>query len=367
MKKVSKALVLAGICLGVVSSQIVSKEPFEVQPDGTVLFTSDIQMAKGKDINLTAIQGTKYKILSFEENKTVLSNPMNSHIYFKTQGAQVPRVVFDRNGKVGIGVTNPAAQLDIKSRGNNNLGGLALWDAQKSGSIRMWFDSGQRRHITGGDGRGDLYINGNSEAGNVIMSIGTSSKLGVGVTAATARLEVKAIEDDVNSGIVFRNKGNTGTIRVWFDANGKRHITGGDGRGDLFINGNGQHGNVVLSTGASSQVSIGTTTIPSDDDGNKYKLTVDGGIYATDLRIRPTVHADYVFKKDYNLMPLSELKTSIEKNQHLPGMPSEKEVLENGVSVAEMQNKLLEKVEELTLYILQQEERIKELESRLDS
>ena len=115
------------------------------------------------------------------------------------------------------------------------------------------------------------------------------------------------------------------------------------------------------------KVAIGTTKHKSDDTGNFYKLTVNGGIYALDLRIRPSLSADFVFENDYNLMPLSELKTSIQKNKHLPGIPSEKEVQKDGVSVAEMQTKLLQKIEELTLYVidLKEENEIQSKELKL--
>ena len=68
--------------------------------------------------------------------------------------------------------------------------------------------------------------------------------------------------------------------------------------------------------------------------------------------------ADYVFKPEYKLMPLSELEAFIQKNGHLPNLPTEAEVMENGVNLAEMNVKLLEKVEELTLYVIELEKKI---------
>ena len=91
-----------------------------------------------------------------------------------------------------------------------------------------------------------------------------------------------------------------------------------------------------------------------------YKLTVNGGIYALDLRIRPDLSntADFVFEEDYQLMPLSEVESNIKANKHLPGIPSAKQMVENGVSVAEMQANLLQKIEELTLYMIAQNKKI---------
>ncbi len=75
---------------------------------------------------------------------------------------------------------------------------------------------------------------------------------------------------------------------------------------------------------------------------------------------------DYVFEDDYKLMPLDELESFIAERRHLPNVPSAKEVKSSGLNMTVMQMKLLEKVEELTLYNLQQEKKIRELQARLD-
>lgn len=75
---------------------------------------------------------------------------------------------------------------------------------------------------------------------------------------------------------------------------------------------------------------------------------------------------DYVFDNDYKLMSLSELEQFIKTKKHLPEIPSEKEVKENGINLGEMQGKLLLKIEELTLYIIEQEKQLKELQKQID-
>jgi hypothetical protein len=65
-----------------------------------------------------------------------------------------------------------------------------------------------------------------------------------------------------------------------------------------------------------------------------------------------------VFNKDYKLLPLNELTSFITNNNHLPEIPSEKEVLEDGVNMGEMNALLLKKIEELTLYIIKQQQQI---------
>ncbi|MCE7057179.1 hypothetical protein LZF95_21035 [Algoriphagus sp. AGSA1] len=98
-----------------------------------------------------------------------------------------------------------------------------------------------------------------------------------------------------------------------------------------------------------------------------HKLAVNGTIQTKEVNITTAGWADYVFKPEYKLMPLSELEAFIQKNGHLPDVPTEAEVMENGVNLAEMNVKLLEKVEELTLHLIRQEELIKDLYKRIDS
>ena len=78
------------------------------------------------------------------------------------------------------------------------------------------------------------------------------------------------------------------------------------------------------------------------------------------------VWADFVFEDNYNLMPLDEVKKFIDTNNHLPEIPSEKEVLAEGISVGTMQTKLLQKVEELTLYVIDAKRENETLKRRIE-
>lgn len=96
------------------------------------------------------------------------------------------------------------------------------------------------------------------------------------------------------------------------------------------------------------KVGIGTN-IPDE------KLTVNGIIHAKEIKIDLTGPlADFVFKPSYRLMPLHEVEMFVQTNNHLPGIPSATEVQANGLNIGEMQNKLLQKIEELTLYVIEQ-------------
>lgn len=90
---------------------------------------------------------------------------------------------------------------------------------------------------------------------------------------------------------------------------------------------------------------------------------VFGLLRAKEIKVE-TMGADFVFEKDYQLPTLEEVATHIKEKKHLPDVPSAKEMQENGISLGEMNAKLLQKIEELTLYIIAQEERIQKLENK---
>ncbi len=99
---------------------------------------------------------------------------------------------------------------------------------------------------------------------------------------------------------------------------------------------------------------------------NDYKLAVDGKAVAKEFVVLEVGDwADFVFDESYQLMELEEVAKSIEVNKHLPGIPSAVEVKQNGMNVAEIQVKLLQKIEELTLYVIEQQKQIKALEAKL--
>nr|WP_319571003.1 hypothetical protein [uncultured Draconibacterium sp.] len=106
----------------------------------------------------------------------------------------------------------------------------------------------------------------------------------------------------------------------------------------------------------SKNVGIGTT------NPFGWELAVNGKIRAKEVKVE-TNWSDFVFENDYNLPTLDEVETQIKEKKHLKDIPSAKEVEENGIFLGEMDSKLLQKIEELMLYTIQQEKKIRELES----
>lgn len=95
---------------------------------------------------------------------------------------------------------------------------------------------------------------------------------------------------------------------------------------------------------------------------NDYKLAVNGAAIATSMKVKLQANwPDFVFLKNYKLPTLAEVKTYIDKNKHLPDMPSASEVNANGLDLGEMNRLLLKKVEELTLYLIEKDDNEKQL------
>lgn len=97
-----------------------------------------------------------------------------------------------------------------------------------------------------------------------------------------------------------------------------------------------------------------------------HKLSVNGTIKAREVLVSTQNWADYVFEDGYYLMPLSDVEKYIEGNGHLPNIPSAEEVESQGISVGDMQRLQMEKIEELTLHLIEKDKEIIDLKSRLE-
>ncbi|WP_157208470.1 hypothetical protein [Mariniflexile maritimum] len=113
-----------------------------------------------------------------------------------------------------------------------------------------------------------------------------------------------------------------------------------------------------------NNIGIGTNSFV--DGVDNYRLSVEGKIRAHGVKVY-TAWADFVFNKDYKLLPLDDVRKYIDINGHLPNIPSAKDVNEEGVELGSMSAKLLEKIEELTLYLLKQDAQIKVMETELSN
>jgi hypothetical protein len=137
--------------------------------------------------------------------------------------------------------------------------------------------------------------------------------------------------------------------------------------GDDFYITNRMTGRLRLRTSNVDRLVIegnGNVVIGATSGATDYKLSVNGKMACEEILIDDQGYwPDYVFAENYKLMPIDELEKSIEENHHLPGMPSAQEVTENGGHhVGDVQKKMLEKIEELSLYIIEINKRVTSLE-----
>jgi hypothetical protein len=182
--------------------------------------------------------------------------------------------------------------------------------------------------------------------------------LGIGKFATTghAGLQIQYTDLPQGSGsTVFKHQRWGGEIYFKRNsANGERKqfYFGGASSHYMLIYDSNDVPKIQMNAGGDSFITGGRLGIGTTDIDES--LTVRGKIHTSEVRVdlEPEVAPDYVFEKDYNLLPLSELESYIKANKHLPEVPSAKEMEANGMNLKEMNLILLKKVEELTLHLI---------------
>jgi len=217
------------------------------------------------------------------------------------------------NGNVGIGTTNPPAKLEIDT----------AYNVPSAPALRV-----------------NAWIDMNSSACG-LAAIGSNAYL-----------------SNDNNFYYSNTHGSAGAAAIMF------RDCGTDYQAIKFLTGSGATtANAAASLTermritSAGNVGIGTA-VP------QYKLSVNGTIGTKEVVVTNTGWADYVFKPDYRQMSLTEVSNYIDEHHHLPGIPSEAEVQEKGVSLGELQVKLLAKIEELTLHLIQADEKNTRLEQQ---
>lgn len=198
----------------------------------------------------------------------------------------------------------------------------------------------------------------------------SSGDVGIGTTNPQAKLHVEGnvwgtgFKLNTNGLLKLRNfdGGDLGfrtALSAIYDTQTNRAL--------LEINGRNNYKDGVIVKG--DQLIIdGKVAIGVDMVNSNHQLTLRGTMLAEGVKIRAFDNwdwPDYVFEDDYNLIPLDELEVSIKEKGHLPNIPSAEEVQNDGFELEKMQAKLLEKIEELTLYTIQQQKEIEALKKQL--
>jgi len=185
--------------------------------------------------------------------------------------------------------------------------------------------------------------------------IESTGDVGIGTTNPSAKLDVNG-RLRMRGGIDFGNDangyGSEGMIS-WSSANA--FIVKSRQNKALHLGANNINSHLSINT--NGNVGIGTIKPGS------WKLAVNGQIRAKEVKVE-TGWSDFVFYDNYNLPTLKEVEKYIKEKGHLKDIPSAKEVEKNGIYLGEMDAKLLQKIEELTLYTIEQEKKIKSLEKQ---
>ena len=192
---------------------------------------------------------------------------------------------------------------------------------------------------------------------NEILLNPSGGNVGIGTTSPQERLDfVGSIQSDY-LGVNAVNSAEGGEIR----------LDGPAGYNDWKIdNRYGQFrlhhsGSNHLTVHPNGQVGIGTVSAPL----GSHKLAVEGSIGAREIKVEVGSWSDFVFDNDYELRSLEEVAQHIKEKGHLPEIPNETEALTEGINLGEMNAKLLQKIEELTLYLINQNEEIKQLKNKV--
>jgi len=292
----------------------------------------------------------------------------NDYAISKTHTSADGTFIIKESGNVGIGTTYPGANLEIKNTGDETELRISRSNTTYASKLTFYTGTDYKWRLIAGSGSENLYLSrgsGNTTGNLCLMhnggnvGIGTSSPLGVlhvhdGVSQnTTVYITSKATND---SSTLFFGEGTSATLGMFWQYDGyydEMELWGRSGGTDY-----GPHLLVKRNTG---NVAIGGTF------ASGYKLSVDGKIICEELRVDlSTGWPDYVFGKDYKLMSLKELDTFIQTNGHLPNIPDAEEIQESGLEVGEMQRLMMEKIEELSLYIIQQQKEIEELKKQIN-
>jgi hypothetical protein len=196
-------------------------------------------------------------------------------------------------------------------------------------------------------------------ANDYITMANNSGKVGIGTTTPAEKLHIIG-NVRADGAVPYFNLYNTTWTSHTYIQSGVDQIGSGTGNYLSFLNPAGKgfafsEGSTnVMTIGTSGNIGIGTTSPDA-------KLAVNGTIHSKQVKVDLTGWPDYVFKPQYNLPSLTEVKKHIDQNQHLPDMPSETEVAKNGVDLGEIVKLQTKKIEELTLYLIEQQKEVEQL------
>ncbi|WP_428225208.1 hypothetical protein [Flavobacterium sp.] len=277
------------------------------------------------------------------------------HVFYNVVNESTSResLRIARSGNVGIGgITTPEQNLHVKN--NALISNLFIGDVGLGTSWASIANNAKKTNTTftlasSNDGKYTVINKENTNDGYIGFRVGNQDKM---VVSNSGKLGLGTITP--NGELQFANNYNTKKIVLWEDASNDHQFYGfGTNAGTLRYQSNNDH--VFYSaTGAT-------------DSKETLRIFKNGGIQTDKVILSIGSFPDYVFEDTYKLMPLEEVATYINSHKHLPNIPSEKEMIASGLDVTKLSTKMVEKIEELTLYTIQQNDKIKSLEKMIES
>lgn len=299
------------------------------------------------------------------DNEAVRIQGTTPYISFYDNAGTVKGFVqnYNNNMLFGTPASNPNSKLEFYNSNvkNMTLDGSGVMGLSGSLPSLELYDDGIRSGYVYGYGTNlevAAFKSGSAgSVGNLILQTneagfgGTiyAGNVGIGVTDPAYKLDIKnrirlrSGSAGESAGIWLNNLANTSRIAFMGIAD---DVTTG-------FYGNVSGWGLIMNTNTGN-VGIGTLN-PT------YKLSVNGDVRTKEIVVE-TGWSDYVFDKNYKLNSLEEVEKFIQKNKHLPNIPSAKEVEEKGLRVGDVQKRMMEKIEELTLYIIEANKKIEKLE-----
>ena len=283
--------------------------------------------------------------------------------------------IYYNGGKVGIGTSSPSHKLQVYSSGwkakFSGPDGYIMIGPANSSWAHIYTDrpkfifNKDIYSISGGFSAyssANLYLKTN---GTTRMTIKKSDgKVGIGYNNPKHTLHLYGTgEAGGGSKIAF---GDNNTFEYANQYDGLNCLVGEYGTTDTdMLHLHGKKGIIITTGGYQFGVYEEAIRIDSKYAVGATTVRVNGTLIAKEMRCRTNVWSDYVFNNEYELKTLEEVEEFINKNNHLPDVPNESQVMEEGVNLGEMDAILLQKIEELTLYMIEQNQQIKSLQSEL--
>ncbi|MEO9871396.1 hypothetical protein [Ekhidna sp.] len=278
----------------------------------------------------------------------------------------IAQALTDTGSKVGIGTTTPSEILHIEKSGNTFL---KLVNSSSNGSTVNFgpvSSNGYKETQIQFENEFGLYDHAQSKWRFKIQDDGS---IGIGTHNPRSPIDIRV---SAMSGVFATFLSEAGIsdgaeLHRWTIRTGRNYdypnrtldfgmVSDGYGTNPAFYV--APKGVEVFRITESGKVGIGTTDFSGD-----HKLRVEGSIGAREIKVEASGWSDFVFEKDYELLTLEEVEEHIVEKGYLPEIPSEAEVNENGINLGQMNAKLLQKIEELTLYMIDMNKRMNQLET----